>query len=53
MRYAHDPAQRKYKCEECGKAYLNKTSLNTHKAIHTTEKSFKVSPVFGFIKGSP
>ena len=42
MRYAHDPSQRKYKCEMCGKSYLNKTSLNTHKAIHTNVKSYKV-----------
>ena len=46
MRYAHDPSQRKYKCEMCGKSYLNKTSLNTHKAIHTNEKSYKVSFTF-------
>ena len=42
MRNAHDPSQRKYKCDDCGKCYLTKSILERHKGTHTLVKPHKV-----------
>ena len=50
MRNAHDPSQRKYKCDVCGKCYLTKSILERHKGTHTLIKPYKVSFEFSVLK---
>ena len=33
--------EKKYKCDECGKAFITNERLKYHKNIHTGEKSYK------------
>ena len=41
-RSAHDPDKKKYKCEECGKGFLNPCHLERHKISHSSVRSQKV-----------
>ena len=41
-RAAHDPDKKKYKCDECGKAFLNPCHLERHKNTHVSDKPYKV-----------
>ena len=41
-RAAHDPDKKKYKCDECGKAFLNPCHLERHKNTHVSDKPHKV-----------
>ena len=44
-RATHDPDKKKYKCDICGKAFLNPCKLERHKLIHTSERPLKVEVV--------
>ena len=44
-RATHDPDKKKYKCDICGKAFLNPCKLERHKLIHTSERPLKVELV--------
>ena len=41
-RSTHDPDAKKYKCDICGKSFLNRRELESHIGIHSAERTYKV-----------